>query len=176
MNFLLAPWIRQGLALLFCAVLGGCAVDFFSDGQSMESAVQTVLVKQGYYRGPIDGTIGSGTSRAIRAYQRDHRLTPTGTINSALAASMGLAAPAQANVGYAPYYNRYPSYYSSYAYPAYYAPPAVIGLGWGGNWGWGNYGRGYCGSYGHGWGNSYGRGWDSHGPGHGGYYGRGWRR
>ena len=143
----------------------------------MESAVQTVLAKQGYYRGPVDGTIGPGTSRAIRAYQRDHRLTPTGTINSALAVSMGLAVPTQTNLGFAPYYTRYPGYYSSYsgyyspyAYPAYYAPPATIGLGWssyGRGWGGGYYGRGYCGSYGRGWG-------DHHG--HGGHYGRGGSR
>jgi peptidoglycan hydrolase-like protein with peptidoglycan-binding domain len=162
---------------LFCAALSGCAVDFSPDSQSMESAVQTVLTKQGYYRGPVDGTIGPGTSRAIRAYQRDHRLTPTGTINSALAVSMGLAVPTQTNLGFAPYYTRYPGYYSSYsgyyspyAYPAYYAPPATIGLGWssyGRGWGGGYYGRGYCGSYGRGWG-------DHHG--HGGHYGRGGSR
>jgi len=185
MSFLFSPWIRQGLFILFCAALSGCAVDFLSDNQSMESAVQTVLVKQGYYRGPVDGSIGPATSRAIRAYQRDHRLTPTGTINSALAASMGLAASTQANVGFAPYYTRYPGYYSSYsgyyspyAYPAYYATPAVIGLGWGSyGWGWGGYGRGYCGSYGRGWGSGYyGRGWGGGHHGHRGHYGRGWSR
>jgi len=145
--------IRTGVFLLFCLVLAGCAVEMlpFRQTQSLEATVQTVLAKQGYYQGPIDGAIGPATGRAIRNYQRDHRLTPTGTINPALVASMGLTV--QENIVTAPYYTGYPACYPSSVYPAYYAPPAVIGVGWGG---WpGGYGyRGY-GGYGYG-GN---RGW-----------------
>lgn len=171
MHSLLANWIRPGIVILTCAVLAGCAVDMgpYPRAQSMEAAVQTVLAKQGYYHGPIDGAIGPATSRAIRNYQRDHRLTPTGTINQALAASMGLAAPA--NVGPAPYYAGYPAYYPLYAAPAYYAPPAVINFGWG--WGWPFAGYGGC--WNRGWGGYGYRGWGGGGYGwHGGYYGRGW--
>ena len=179
MHSLLANWIRPGIVVLICAVLAGCAVDMGPSPrtQSMEAAVQTVLARQGYYQGPIDGMIGPATSRAIRNYQRDHRLTPTGTINPALAASMGLAAQGNA---YYPYYAGYSSYYPWYSAPAFYAPPAVINLGWGGWWpggyggcwnrGWGGYGyRGWGGGgYRGSWGGGGYRGW-----GGGGWHGGG---
>ena len=177
MHFRLANWIRPGIVVLICAVLAGCAVDMgpYPRTQSIEAAVQTVLAKQGYYQGPIDGTIGPATSRAIRNYQRDHRLTPTGTINPALAASMGLAAQGNA---YYPYYAGYASYYPWYSAPAFFAPPAVINLGWGGWWPSAGYGgcwnRGW-GGYGYrGWGGCGNRGWRSGGWRGGG--GRGWCR
>ena len=178
MHSCFADGIRNGIFLLICAVLAGCAVDVgpYTQAQSMEAAVQTVLAKQGYYQGPIDGTIGPSTSRAIRNYQRDHRLTPTGTINPALAASMGLAP--SVNAGPAPFYTGYPAYYSGYAAPAYYAPPAVINLGWGGGWpvpGFGNYwNRGWGGGWG-GWGGYGYRGWGGGYRGYGGGCGGGYR-
>lgn len=147
--------MKFGFLALLCVLLAGCAYDMgsYSQAPSMEVAVQSVLAKQGYYQGPIDGRIGPATSRAIRNYQRDSGLTPTGTINPALVARMGLAGTV--SVAPAPYY---PGYYG-YAAPAYYAPPAVIGVGWGGGWpvggyggywnrGWGGY-RGYGGGYGY---------------------------
>jgi Putative peptidoglycan binding domain len=160
MHCFFAKVIRPGIFILICAVLVGCAVDMgpYPQSQSIEAAVQTVLAKQGYYQGPIDGTIGPTTSRAIRNYQRDHRLTPTGTINPALTASMGLTGPPSVSIGR--YYAGYPAYYPWYAVPTYYVPP-VIGVGWGAGyggywnrgWGGGGYGgyRGYGGGYGHGW-------------------------
>jgi len=169
MHPLLANWIRPGIVMMICAALAGCAVDMGPSprAQSMEAAVQTVLAKQGYYQGPIDGAIGPATSRAIRNYQRDHRLTPTGTINPALVASMGLAA--QGNPY--PYYAGYP-YSPWYAAPAFYAPPAVINFGWGGWWP----GAGYGGCWNRGWGGYGYRGWGGYGGwrGYGGGYGRGW--
>ncbi|MEI6280147.1 MAG: peptidoglycan-binding protein, partial [Verrucomicrobiae bacterium] len=129
MHSFFTHWIRPGALILSGVLLAGCVVDAgpYPRTQSLESAVQTVLAKQGYYQGSIDGTIGPATSRAIRNYQRDHRLTPTGTINPVLAASMGLNG--QENVSYLP-----TLYYPSYAYPAYYAQPALYGVGWGGWW------------------------------------------
>jgi len=113
----------------------------------MEASVQAVLAQQGYYQGPIDGNIGPSTSRAIRNYQSDHRLTPTGTINPALANSMGLAAPAPSG------FSASSAYYPSYAPATYYTSPAVIGAG--GGWpvaGCGSYwNRGGYGGY-NGWG------------------------
>ena len=186
MHSFFAKWIRPGIFILFCAGLIGCAVDTgpASRPPSLEEAVQTVLAKQGYNQGPIDGTLGPATSRAIRNYQRDHHLTPTGTINPALAASMGLIGQQSVNVSSSPYYAGYP-YYPWYAAPAFFAPPAVIGLGWGGwsagswNRGWGGWGwRGYGGNYGwRGYGGNYGRGYGGYGwRGNGGNYGRGWCR
>lgn len=157
MHTLIVRGVRVGFCLFLCAVVAGCAVDLgtYPPAQSVEAAVQTVLAKQGYYQGPIDGTVGPATSRAIRNYQRDHRLTATGTINPALLASMG----GQPNAVIAPgYYSGYAGYSPWYAAPTYYAPPAVIGLGWGGGWGgWGGgcWNRGWGG----GWNGGYGRGW-----------------
>ena len=45
------------------------------------SAVQSALTKRGYYRGPIDGIIGAGSRRAIRAFQTDQGLPVTGLID-----------------------------------------------------------------------------------------------
>ena len=150
MNCAFLNWVRSASCLALCVILAGCAVGIDPYPQSIETAVQTVLAKQGYYQGPIDGAAGPSTSRAIRNYQRDHHLTPTGTINPALVASMGLAGPQY--VGPTAYYPGYPAYYSTYAAPAYYAPPAVIGIGWGGGWGGGCWNRGWGGGgYCHGW-------------------------
>ena len=53
--------------------------------------VQRRLASAGYYTGPIDGVIGSGTRRAIRAYERSHGLPVDGVIHRRLLATMGLA-------------------------------------------------------------------------------------
>lgn len=58
--------------------------------RSVEADVQAALRRRGYYRGPIDGDIGPGTRSAIRAYQYDHGLRPTGSINRALLDRLGL--------------------------------------------------------------------------------------
>jgi len=138
--------------VLFCAVMAGCAMEFApgARSQTVESAVQISLSNQGYYQGPIDGNVGPATSRAIRNYQRDNQLTQTGTINTALLISMGLAGRGNT----ASYYAGYPAYYSApYVSRAWYAPPAVIGLGWGGG-GWGGCGPGVGYGWNRGWGGS----------------------
>jgi Putative peptidoglycan binding domain len=53
--------------------------------------VQRQLASAGYYSGRIDGVIGSGTRRAIRAYERSHGLPVDGVIHRRLLATMGLA-------------------------------------------------------------------------------------
>ena len=42
------------------------------------SQIQAGLTQLGYEPGPIDGTMGSQTSAAIRAYQRDNKLLVDG--------------------------------------------------------------------------------------------------
>ena len=167
MGSILSRFIRLVVINLSGAFLfGGCAMDIgsYPHVQSMEASVQAVLAQQGYYRGPIDGSIGPTTSRAIGNYQQDHRLTPTGTINPALVASMGLSVPQPTAVS--SFSTGYPSYYTPYPPAIYNAPPAFIGAGgawpyagygsfWNRGWGggapvnggynhWGNYG--YCNS------------------------------
>lgn len=48
----------------------------FSYDQGKE--IQDLLTKMGYYTGEIDGILGSGTQKAIRAYQKDHSLPQDG--------------------------------------------------------------------------------------------------
>jgi hypothetical protein len=50
--------------------------------------VQQALRSRGYYRGAIDGIIGPGSRAAIRAYQHDRGLAPTGRIDSPLLRSL----------------------------------------------------------------------------------------
>jgi len=57
---------------------------------SVVIAVQSRLARMGYYRGPIDGIMGPGTSFAIRAYERDHGLRVDGAISGPLVRNMGV--------------------------------------------------------------------------------------
>ena len=50
--------------------------------------VQRRLAREGYYRGTLDGAMGSRTYYAIRAYKRAHGLRADGEINSQLLASL----------------------------------------------------------------------------------------
>lgn len=59
-----------------------------SSSASLAAEVQTALRRRGHYHGPIDGDIGSGSRAAIRAYQRNHGLSVTGRIDSALLRSL----------------------------------------------------------------------------------------
>ena len=58
---------------------------------SLVVQVQRRLATAGYYSGPVDGVIGSGTRRAIRAFERSHGLPVDGTIHRRLLATMGIA-------------------------------------------------------------------------------------
>jgi hypothetical protein len=51
---------------------------------SIEVLVQSALARRGYYAGPVDGVIGSGTRSAIRQFQNDDRLPVTGQIDGQL--------------------------------------------------------------------------------------------
>ena len=51
---------------------------------SIEVLVQSALARRGYYSGPVDGVIGSGTRSAIREFQNDNRLPVTGQIDGPL--------------------------------------------------------------------------------------------
>lgn len=62
----------------------------YSYSNSLAVEVQSALKRRGYYRGAIDGAIGSGSRAAIRAYQRDRGLSVTGRIDSGLLRSLGI--------------------------------------------------------------------------------------
>ena len=60
----------------------------YSDDLAVD--VQRELRRRGYYRGSIDGDVGSGTRAAIRAYQYDRGLSATGRIDSSLLRALGI--------------------------------------------------------------------------------------
>jgi hypothetical protein len=64
--------------------------NYNSGNASMVSRVQEKLTRDGYYKGSIDGALGSRTHYAIRAYQRDHGLEANGTVTEELIRTMGL--------------------------------------------------------------------------------------
>lgn len=57
---------------------------------SMEASVQQALAQAGYYNGPIDGSIGPMSRRAIANYQADRGLRVTGNPSNSLLNSLGL--------------------------------------------------------------------------------------
>ena len=61
-----------------------------NEGYHDNTAVQRELARRGYYNGPLDGSIGPKSSRAISRYQRDNGLRQTGTISQSLLRSLGL--------------------------------------------------------------------------------------
>lgn len=52
--------------------------------------VQTQLSRDGYYSGPIDGSLGPMTRQAIAAFQADHGLAVTSTVDEPTMATLGL--------------------------------------------------------------------------------------
>ena len=63
---------------------GGATYSYRTSPGGEVTAVQLALRRQGYYRGPIDGSIGPASQRAIRSFQRDNDLPVTGTVDSNL--------------------------------------------------------------------------------------------
>jgi len=61
-----------------------------SRGNSMDAAVQQALARAGYYNGPIDGSLGPLSRRAIANYQADRGMRVTGTPSNTLINSLGL--------------------------------------------------------------------------------------
>jgi peptidoglycan hydrolase-like protein with peptidoglycan-binding domain len=53
--------------------------------------VQSGLAQRGYYHGPIDGEIGSGSRQAIRAFQAAQSLPVTGLIDPELLKALGIS-------------------------------------------------------------------------------------
>lgn len=62
----------------------------YDQGSSLEADVQRALKRQGYYSGRVDGDIGPASREAIRDYQYERGLQPTGRIDAALLRSLGL--------------------------------------------------------------------------------------
>ena len=54
------------------------------------AAAQERLARMGYYHGKIDGVFGPETQHAVRAFQRDHGLSPTGYLTMDTRRALGL--------------------------------------------------------------------------------------
>lgn len=61
--------------------------------------IQTKLKSWGYYTGSVDGIYGSGTERAVRAFQQKNGLTVDGKAGDQTLAAMGLSAGSGGNTG-----------------------------------------------------------------------------
>lgn len=59
---------------------------------AMVTQIQTKLKSWGYYTGTVDGTYGSSTERAVRAFQQKNGLTVDGKAGDQTLAAMGLSA------------------------------------------------------------------------------------
>ncbi len=53
--------------------------------------VQTQLQRDGYYAGPIDGVLGRMTRQAIAAFQADHGLAVTSTVDEPTLSTLGIS-------------------------------------------------------------------------------------
>jgi peptidoglycan hydrolase-like protein with peptidoglycan-binding domain len=61
--------------------------------QDLAMKVQSELARRGYYRGPIDGVIGSGSRQAIRGFQEAEGLPVTGLIDPNVLRALKLPIP-----------------------------------------------------------------------------------
>ena len=62
-------------------------------GDSTVREAQKILQQAGYYRGTVDGVVGSQTAAAIRRYQIAEKLRVTGHLMPPPARSLGLPLP-----------------------------------------------------------------------------------
>ncbi len=60
--------------------------------------IQKKLSAAGYNTGPIDGRFGPTTRNAVRAFQTDYQLSPTGIVNGETASHLAYSAHPSANV------------------------------------------------------------------------------
>jgi carboxyl-terminal processing protease len=62
-----------------------------SAGSEQVKSVQKALQEKGMDPGPIDGIIGPKTTAALRAFQKDQKLTETGRLDEQTREKLGVA-------------------------------------------------------------------------------------
>lgn len=70
-----------------------------SSSGAVVTQIQTKLKSWGYYTGSVDGVYGSGTERAVRAFQQKNGLAVDGKAGTQTLAAMGLSAGSGGNTG-----------------------------------------------------------------------------
>lgn len=86
-------WLRLALIFMLCLSISGAAMAatlrIGSSGEEVKT-LQTKLKRWGYYTGSIDGVFGSGTKKAVIAFQKKNGLTPDGIVGPATLKALGM--------------------------------------------------------------------------------------
>ena len=86
-------WLTLALIFMLCLSISGAAMAATlrvgSSGEEVKT-LQTKLKRWGYYTGSIDGVFGSGTKKAVIAFQKKNGLTPDGIVGPATLKALGM--------------------------------------------------------------------------------------
>lgn len=90
----LALAVLLSVSLVLVALVPAVEAASYKKGSSgaVVTQIQTKLKSWGYYTGTVDGIYGSGTERAVRAFQQKNGLTVDGKAGDQTLAAMGLSA------------------------------------------------------------------------------------
>ena len=86
--------VLLSVSMVLVALVPAVEAASYKKGSSgaVVTQIQTKLKSWGYYTGTVDGIYGSGTERAVRAFQQKNGLTVDGTAGDQTLAAMGLSA------------------------------------------------------------------------------------
>lgn len=90
----LALAVLLSVSMVLVALVPAVEAASYKKGSSgaVVTQIQTKLKSLGYYTGTVDGIYGSGTERAVRAFQQKNGLTVDGKAGDQTLAAMGLSA------------------------------------------------------------------------------------
>lgn len=90
----LALAVLLSVSMVLVALVPAVEAASYKKGSSgaVVTQIQTKLKSWGYYTGTVDGIYGSGTERAVRAFQQKNGLTVDGKAGDQTLAAMGLSA------------------------------------------------------------------------------------
>lgn len=90
----LALAVLLSVSMVLVALVPAVEAASYKKGSSgaVVTQIQTKLKSWGYYTGTVDGIYGSGTERAVRAFQQKNGLTVDGKAGGQTLAAMGLSA------------------------------------------------------------------------------------
>lgn len=90
----LALAVLLSVSMVLVALVPAVEAASYKKGSSgaVVTQIQTKLKSWGYYTGTVDGIYGSGTERAVRAFQQKNGLTVDGKAGDQTLAGMGLSA------------------------------------------------------------------------------------
>lgn len=87
---LILPVIALALVLLLAANVYAASTVKVGDSGDRVRTIQTKLKNWGYYDGAVDGVFGSGTQKAVKAFQRRNGLAVDGVVGAATARALGI--------------------------------------------------------------------------------------